>query len=258
MKKCLVPLFVAQVAIAAFAEGGTVHALTAMTVFTSQNAEIVIDQNAPSTVRFAAREMKAALDGVFGCEIPVATSPTSGKRHLYLGESEWTRKARMQRMREMFTDTPWGSSGVMPRGEEFDKERRLVNASELSFKAWNDWVDLWGEDAWQYCVFMNCSETFHGERRGLRVPGDARGPYCRGEGRREGCRGVRESCSPRHPGGCARTKSGPRPTGTPSPMDCAATAGIRRSTTRPSKTSDARYWMRWSGYGKICRVSESY
>ena len=75
-------------------------------------------------------------------------------------------KARMQRMREMFTDTPWGSAAVMPCGEKFDKEGRLVNADKLSFKAWNDWVDLWGEDARQYCVFMSRRETFHGERMG--------------------------------------------------------------------------------------------
>ena len=85
-------------------------------------------------------------------------------------------KARMRRMREMFTDTPWGSAAVMPCGEKFDKEGRLVNADKLSFKAWNDWVDLWGEDARQYCVFMSRLADRHGPRyEGLLHRASARG-----------------------------------------------------------------------------------
>ena len=52
---------------------------------------IVIEETAPSTVRFAAREMKEALDGVFGADVPVVHALTPGKRHLVLGENAWTR-----------------------------------------------------------------------------------------------------------------------------------------------------------------------
>ena len=75
-------------------------------------------------------------------------------------------KGKMARMREMFTDSPWAGSDVLPAGAKFDAEGRLVNADELDFRIWNDWVDLWGDQARQYCVFWNVPESFYGEKMG--------------------------------------------------------------------------------------------
>ena len=75
-------------------------------------------------------------------------------------------KARMRRMREMFADTPWATRRVLPQGAKFDAEGHLTNAAELAFDVWNDWVDLWGDQARQYCVFLSEGEKFRGEPMG--------------------------------------------------------------------------------------------
>ena len=75
-------------------------------------------------------------------------------------------QARLARMREIFTDTPWARSCVMPGGAEFDASGRLTNAGRLDFSAWNEWVGRWGGQARQYCVFMSVRDEFHGERMG--------------------------------------------------------------------------------------------
>ena len=74
--------------------------------------------------------------------------------------------ARMARMREFFTDTPWAGASVAPGRAKFDKEGGLVNADKLDFSIWNEWVDLWGDQARQYCVFMAVQNNFQGEKMG--------------------------------------------------------------------------------------------
>lgn len=74
--------------------------------------------------------------------------------------------ARIERMREMFVDTPWGGRPVMPSGARFDSEGRIVNAKDLDFGTWKRWIARWGETARQYCVFMGCEDSFHGEKMG--------------------------------------------------------------------------------------------
>ena len=75
-------------------------------------------------------------------------------------------KARLARMAEFFTDTPWAGSSVLPQGAKFDAEGNLANGDRLDFRTWNDWVDLWGEQARQYCVFMNVPGLRFGEKLG--------------------------------------------------------------------------------------------
>jgi hypothetical protein len=71
-------------------------------------------------------------------------------------------------MREMFVDTPWGGRPVLPGGAKFDAEGRLTNAQELNFKGWKNWIARWGETPRQYCVFMGCEDSFHGEKMGTK------------------------------------------------------------------------------------------
>ena len=75
-------------------------------------------------------------------------------------------KGKMARMREMFTDSPWAGASVLPAGGKFNEEGGLINADKLDFRVWNDWIDLWGKQARQYCVFWNVSDGFHGEKMG--------------------------------------------------------------------------------------------
>ena len=62
-------------------------------VLTAGKAEVVISPAAPKTVRFAAEEMTNFLSRVFGGEVAVVTAPTVGRKGIYLGDGEWTRKA---------------------------------------------------------------------------------------------------------------------------------------------------------------------
>ena len=75
-------------------------------------------------------------------------------------------KAKMARMREIFTDSPWATPRVMPQGAKFDAAGKLLNAAALDFSAWKGWVELWGDDARQYCVFMSVKPNFQGEKMG--------------------------------------------------------------------------------------------
>ena len=74
--------------------------------------------------------------------------------------------ARLERMREMFVDSPWAGRVVMPGGAKFGADGGLLNARGLDFRAWRRWVSLWGDQARQYCVFMAVGNSFHGEKVG--------------------------------------------------------------------------------------------
>ena len=74
--------------------------------------------------------------------------------------------ARMERMREMFVDSPWAGLPVMPRGAKFNADGGLANAGALDLSAWRRWTALWGGQARQYCVFMAVKNSFHGEKAG--------------------------------------------------------------------------------------------
>ena len=57
------------------------------------NTEVVIAPDAPKTVLFAVEELTNLLSQAYGCAVPVVTSPTPGKKGIYLGDSQWTRAA---------------------------------------------------------------------------------------------------------------------------------------------------------------------
>ncbi|NMA47085.1 MAG: hypothetical protein GX945_11060 [Lentisphaerae bacterium] len=68
-------------------------------------------------------------------------------------------------MRDMYVDSPWATSAVMPQGAAFDANGRLTNADKLNFTNWDAWVERWS-GARQYCVFMSVGEKFHNEAMG--------------------------------------------------------------------------------------------
>ena len=55
--------------------------------------EVVIAPDAPKVVRFAADEMTNFLAQAFGRAIPLVTAPTAGRKGIYLGANDWTRRA---------------------------------------------------------------------------------------------------------------------------------------------------------------------
>ena len=71
----------------------TIACCGAKSVFTPSDTEVVIAPDAPSAVRFAAEEMTNVLAQSFGRATPVVTAPTAGRKGIYLGENEWTRRA---------------------------------------------------------------------------------------------------------------------------------------------------------------------
>ena len=73
---------------------------------------------------------------------------------------------KMREMKAMHVDTPWGSSGVAPKGAKFGKDGALLNADRLDYKVWDDWIALWGDTARQFCVFMPGGDKFNGEPKG--------------------------------------------------------------------------------------------
>ena len=79
-------VFLAAVAVAASCCGNAL-------VLTPGETEVVIAPDAPKTVRFAVEEMTNLLSQAYGCAVPVVTSPTPGKKGIYLGDSQWTRAA---------------------------------------------------------------------------------------------------------------------------------------------------------------------
>ena len=51
----------------------------------SGSTEIVVAEDAPKTVKFAAKEMKHFLDGVLSCDIPVVSAPSGTRTPIHLG-----------------------------------------------------------------------------------------------------------------------------------------------------------------------------
>jgi hypothetical protein len=66
-------------------------------------------------------------------------------------------------LREYGVNTPWATSGVMPKGGEYDEKGKLV--SELDFGEWDEWIERW-PDAKHYCVFLSVGRSFDGEEMG--------------------------------------------------------------------------------------------
>ena len=60
-------------------------------VISAGNTEVVLDADAPKTVRFAASELTNFLASVLACDIPVVNKPTSGRQGIYLGDSPASR-----------------------------------------------------------------------------------------------------------------------------------------------------------------------
>ena len=67
-------------------------ALSAATL-TPGGTEIVVAKEAPLTVKFAAKEMKHFLDGVFSCDVPVVEAPSGTRTPIHLGSDKWTKGA---------------------------------------------------------------------------------------------------------------------------------------------------------------------
>lgn len=64
---------------------------------------------------------------------------------------------------EHYVDTPWATSGVMPRNAEFDDAGNLTN--EMDFSRWDRWVGWWPQ-ARYYNVFLHAGTAFYGEEMG--------------------------------------------------------------------------------------------
>ena len=62
-------------------------------VFTPGEVEVVVAQDAPKTVAFAVEELTNFLAQAFGAPVPVVSAATPGKKGIYLGDSEASRKA---------------------------------------------------------------------------------------------------------------------------------------------------------------------
>ena len=60
---------------------------------TAKTAEIVIADDAPKTVQFAAKELKAFLGQALGADVPVVNEPTDGKASVVLGMNRWAAAA---------------------------------------------------------------------------------------------------------------------------------------------------------------------
>lgn len=65
-------------------------------VLTPETTEVVLAPDAPKTVRFAADEMTNVLARAFGRPVPVVTAPTAGRTPIFLGASDWARRAGLE------------------------------------------------------------------------------------------------------------------------------------------------------------------
>ena len=93
-------------------------------VLTPGDTEVVIAPDAPKTVLFAVEELTNLLAQAYGCAVPVVTSPTPGKKGVYLGDSQWTRAAGIDvaaLKRDAFTIVADGR-GVYIAGRDDPKE----------------------------------------------------------------------------------------------------------------------------------------
>lgn len=61
--------------------------------FGPDETEVVVAADAPKTVLFAAEEMTNFLSRVFDSPVPIVTSATPGRKGIYLGDSDLSRKA---------------------------------------------------------------------------------------------------------------------------------------------------------------------
>ena len=57
---------------------------------TGANAEVVVAQDAPGSVNFAARELAEMLGKALGAKVDVVNSPTDGKASILLGSNTWS------------------------------------------------------------------------------------------------------------------------------------------------------------------------
>ena len=70
------------------------HAAVASSVdFEAGETEVVVAADAPKTVLFAAEEMTNFLSRAFDSPVPIVTSATPGRKGIYLGDSDLSRKA---------------------------------------------------------------------------------------------------------------------------------------------------------------------
>lgn len=99
-------------------------------IFTPEGTEVVVAADAPKTVLFAVEEMTNMLSQAFGCDIPVVTAPTQGKFGIYLGDSEWSRKAGIDvssLKRDAFTIVSDGSNAyVAGRDDPKEDTRKAI------------------------------------------------------------------------------------------------------------------------------------
>ncbi|MBR4222760.1 MAG: hypothetical protein IKR81_16495, partial [Victivallales bacterium] len=74
-------------------------------------------------------------------------------------------KPKLAVMKDMYVDSPWATSAVMPHGAVFDKEGTLTNEESLDYTNWNEWTALFPE-ARNYCVFWSVGNSFQREKMG--------------------------------------------------------------------------------------------
>ena len=72
------------------------------------------------------------------------------------GVTAANRGALVAHLREHFVDSPWGTSGVLPRGTHDDAGNMTAPPNTAQFDAW---LELWPGAA-QYCVFASVGSTF--------------------------------------------------------------------------------------------------
>ncbi len=74
--------------------------------------------------------------------------------------------ATIEMMREIYTDSPWATAGVIPKGAKFDADGKLLNHEHLDFSEWDKWTARWGDGIRFYFVFNAVSRDFMGEPMG--------------------------------------------------------------------------------------------
>ena len=74
-------------------------------------------------------------------------------------------KSNLAMMRSIYVDSPWANPKIQPKGAKFNEAGNLVNADELDYTMWDEWVKLW-VGARIYCVFMAVNNQFNGEQMG--------------------------------------------------------------------------------------------
>ncbi len=73
--------------------------------------------------------------------------------------------ANLAMMRDMYVDSPWATSGVVPKGAKFGQDGALLNAADLDFSEWDAWTERWS-GARNYCVFWSVAANFYQEVAG--------------------------------------------------------------------------------------------